>query len=215
MNQSLNEYIQLIEQSYSSDHVKKFADNHINNNQVLILQKSCQEILQMIPLQPFACALLSAMLVEYSRQKGIHSYLVAGTLDFKGKRLFNYDPIIEQKSIVENWDGHCWVIFNDAIAEISLFRTAYSEQSPIWLNDMITNTFGKQRGAIIASHPEMEQMGLSYTPRYIFNDLQISGLLNFVEQIISKTWNIPIDSTTSRIVCPVPGFPHADAILDI
>jgi hypothetical protein len=204
----LNQYHQLIERSYSKDHANKFMGNFLNNDQADIIQRSCKDIHQMLPPQPFACAFLSATLVEFCRQKGIHAYLVAGTLDLNGKRLFNYDPIIEKENIVDKWDGHCWVIFNDAIAEISLFRTAYSDQSPAWLKDMITGAFGTKRGTILASSKEMEQFGLMYVPQYIFNDYQVSGLLSTVEKIVSKTHNIPIDGTTSRVVCPAPGFPH-------
>ena len=210
---NLNKYLSLIEKSYSSDHANKFLNEYFITNQTNKILKGCEDILQMIPTQPFACALLSAALVEFARQKDIHCYLVAGSLDFKNKRVFNYDPIIEQQHIVENWSGHCWVIFNDAIAEISLFRTAYSKQSPKWLHDMISSVFGENRGAVIASQAVQEDMELYYTPEYIFNDLQISGLLNSVEQIVSQTWNIPIDSSTSRIVCPVPGFLHNETLL--
>ncbi|MCW8469415.1 hypothetical protein OQJ19_01930 [Fluoribacter gormanii] len=207
---SLNEYLHLIEKSYSNSHAKNFMHSYLYNTDIKVLQKCCREVLEMLPPQPFECAFLSASLVECARQAGISSYLAAGSLTLNRRRLFTYDPIIEHKNIVENWSGHCWVIFNDAIVEISLFRTSYSEKSPTWLKNMIITNFGEQRGAIIASISEMEKMGLSYTPEYVFNDLQLSGLLNHVEQIISKTWNIPIDSTTSRIVCPVPGFSNSE-----
>lgn len=207
---SLDKYFQLIELSYSANHAKKFSNRCLTNQHIDILKKSCVEIHQMLPPQPFECAFLSAALVEWARQKGIPSYLVAGSLEFKGRQLFNYDPVIEQKDIVENWDGHCWVIFNDAIAEMSLFRTAYSKKSPVWLKSMMELTFGKHPGAIIASILEIENMGLFYKPKYVFDDLRLSGLLNSVEQTISKTWDIQIDQDTSRIVCPVPGFSNAE-----
>ena len=77
---------------------------------------------------------------------------------------------------------------------------------------MISNDFGENRGALITSKAEQEEMGLSYIPEYIINDLQISGLLNAVEQLISTTCNFPIDSSTSRIACPVPGFSHDETL---
>ena len=209
---SINKYLSLIEKSYSSNHANKFSNDYVTTNHTNLLLKCCSDILQMIPPKPFACALLSATLVEFARQQNIHCYLVAGSLDFKNKRLFTYDPVIEQENMVDNWSGHCWVVFNDAIAEISLFRTAYSKQSPKWLYDMISNEFGENRGALVTSIAEQEKMGFSYTPEYIINDLQISGLLNAVEQLISATCNISIDSTTSRIVCPVPGFLHDETL---
>ncbi|EHL30496.1 hypothetical protein [Legionella drancourtii] len=206
---SFNKYHQLIESSYSKDHAMKFMDNILNNEQADIIQQSCKDIQKMLPPQPFACALLSATLVEFCRIKGIHAYLVAGTLHFNGKLLFNYDPIIETDNMVDNWNGHCWVIFNNTIAEISLFRTAYSDQSPVWLGEMITDTFGSNRGALLESMNEMEQFGLLYTPQYVFSDQHISGLLNTVEMMVSKIHNIPLDPTTSRVASPIPGFPYA------
>lgn len=209
---SLDNYIQLITKSYSTNHAKKFTESNLHQDNTSKLKKSCQDIMQMLPPQPFQCALLSATLVEYARQAGIACYLAAGSLDFKGKRLFNYDPIVEHNNIVENWNGHCWVIFNGVIAEISLFRTSYSEEAPQWLTNMVSETFGRQSGCIIDTISGLESIGLVYTPHYIFDDLKLSGLLNSVEQIISKTWNYPVDVDTCRIACPVPGFSSAIAL---
>ena len=209
---SIDKYLHLIKKSYSNCHAEEFLKSYLYNNQIEVIQKSCQEVLQMIPPQPFECALLSACLVERARQIGFSCYLVAGSLTFNERILFDYDPIIEHKNIVENWRGHCWVIFNDVIVETSLFRTAYSEKSPTWLKNTITEYFGEHRGAIFATISEIKKMGLYYTPEYIFNDLQLTGLLNHAEQIISKAWNIPLDSTTSRIACPVPGFSNSEMV---
>lgn len=158
------------------------------------------------PYQPFACAYLSAMMVEYARQDGIHAYLAAGSLDFKEQTLFKYDPIIESNHIVENWNGHCWAIFNDCIVDLSIFRTAYADQSPQWLKNLFISNFGKGKGALIATPLEISEIGFNYQPMYIFNDEKISSLLDNVEDTISKLCNIPIDPSTSRIVCMPPGF---------
>ncbi|HAT6977304.1 hypothetical protein [Legionella pneumophila] len=207
---SIDKYLYLIEKFYSKKHADQFSISYLYSTQIELLQQSCRDVLQMLPPQPYECALLSACLVERARQAGLSCYLVAGSLSLTGRTLFEYDPAIEHKNIVENWSGHCWVIINDTIAEISLFRTAYSEKSPTWLKNQIIEHFGEQRGAILATISEIKKLGLYYTPEYVFNDLQLSGLLNYAEQIISKTWNIPLDSTSSRIACPVPGFSNSE-----
>jgi hypothetical protein len=197
-----NKYLQLIEQSYSKEHVKKFSKKSFNT-QIESLKKLCKDVLEMLPPQPFTCAFMSAAFVEQARQEGIPAYLVAGSLAFKDKMLFRYDPIIEQKDILEKWSGHCWVILNDVIVELSLFNTIYSNQSPIWLTDLFTGFSSKQKNFMVATISEMESMELVYTPKYIFNDRKISGLLNSIEQIISKIWNIPLPDG-ARVACPIP-----------
>lgn len=206
MSSAIDCYYPLIENSYSKIHVKKFADTYLNNFQYEQLKKYSTDIMSIYPCQPLACAYLSAMMVEFARQDGISAYLAAGSLTFKDNILFNYDPIVESNDYVERWNGHCWVIFNDCIADLSIFRTAYADTSPVWLSNLFINNFGKKKGALIATPLATSEIGFNYKPMYIFNDNKISGLLNNTESTISKLYNIPIDPHTSRVVCKSPGM---------
>lgn len=120
--------LSLIEKFCSRDAAKKFDANIISVNQIKILHECCIEIMRVFPYQPYSCAYINALLVERARMNGIEAYLVAGTLDFQKKRIFNYDPVVESKDVITNWNGHCWAVFNNVIADLSFFRTMYSEQ---------------------------------------------------------------------------------------
>lgn len=188
-----NYYLPLIEKSYSKEQANKFEQSIINNNHATIIKQGCSEIMQTFPPQPYCCAYLSALMVELARGKGLQAYLVAGSLDFKNKRLFDYDPSVESTNVVSQWSGHCWAVFNNAICDISFFRTVYSEQSPIWLKELVINNFGEGRGALLASNLDMDELGLYYSPKYIFDDNRLDGLLNSAEKIICDYWDLSLN----------------------
>ncbi len=193
MNPHPNYYLPLIEKSYSKEHAKKFEQNIINNNHTMILRECCAQVMQVFPPQPYCCAYLSALLVEITRGKGMQAYLAAGTLDFKNKRLFDYDHSVENTNLVTKWNGHCWAVLNNAICDVSFFRTAYSDQSPTWLKELVSNNFGAGCGALLASNLEMDSFDLHYSPKYIFDDDRLDGLLNSAEKIIFDYWKDPIN----------------------
>jgi hypothetical protein len=42
-----------------------------------------------------------------------------------------------------DWDGHCWIVCDDYIVDASVFRTAYSTQSPPALACVVREGFGE------------------------------------------------------------------------
>lgn len=177
---------EFIKKSYSTEESEKYIDDELDQQQLETVKRCGLEVLKYVPPMSFACAYMSAIWVELARKEGLNAYMVAGKLDLHGRRIFDYEDSIEKNETVQNWNGHCWAIFNGTIGDASFFRTAYSNTSPAWLTKMVQQSFGQGRGMVIGSHADMGKMGLQYSPHYVFTDYQLDGILNALSVILKN-----------------------------
>jgi hypothetical protein len=140
-----------------------------------------KEVLKHIPPKPGACALMSAVYAARLQHVGLApAYVVAGSLDIRGHRIFGDCRRLDwSKAFSESnleWNGHAWVMFGPYIADISIFRTAYSNFSPPRFAAHIRTEFGEGRGLLAMPWSEAPSYGLRYSPQYVLTEAQISGL---------------------------------------
>jgi hypothetical protein len=139
-----------------------------------------REVLRHIRPVPGACVLMSAVLATLLEDKlSGPVFAVAGSLAVGNALVFgSAAPLGELKSILSqnnlSWDGHCWLVVGDWIADVSVFRTAYSEQSPPVLREYVTSEFGPGRGMMIAKPTGTGK--LVYTPQYVLTREQTDAL---------------------------------------
>lgn len=182
MNNNHETIIRLIEKSYSINESLKWDSYEVTSQDKNYIVTRGQEILENFPYIPKCCAPMSSMWAALIRDNtNIPAHVVAGCLNFKGKKLFGNDLKTDKIQDVffnsnSSWDGHCWVMFGHLIGEISLFRTAYKEKQHVWLKRMVIESFGKGRGMLLATLSDAEKLGLQYQPQYILTDDQITGL---------------------------------------
>ena len=123
---------------------------------------------------------MSAVYATRLRLAGLGpAYVVAGTLAVMGQRIFGDGHPIDGKIFDESnsdWDGHAWVMFGPLIADISLFRTAYSAQSPRLLANHVRHEFGSGRGLLIVRWSDAPKSGLHYSPQYVLAETQVDAL---------------------------------------
>jgi hypothetical protein len=191
MRQELSE---LIKQSYSEKEASTYVEYSLTQEDCKLIVESAKLVLLNFPSIPNCCAPMSAIWTAMLRDRtdiDIPVHMVAGNLDMMGKRIFgdNKNMLNMNQAFSESnldWDGHCWVVFGYYIGDISLFRTAYSEQSPEWLRKMVRDRFGEGRGMLLATPSQMLEHGLIYTPSYVLKDLQITGLVKSIELIVKQ-----------------------------
>ncbi|OKH38113.1 hypothetical protein NIES2119_11185 [[Phormidium ambiguum] IAM M-71] len=186
------ELSELIKQSYSENEASKYVECSLTKEDYGLIVESAKGILDNFPSIHNCCAPMSAIWTAMIRDNtDIPAYMVAGSLDIMGKRIFGDNMNTHDMSQTFSksnldWDGHCWVVFGDCIGEISLFRTAYSKHSPQWLREMIRSQFGEGRGMLLATPSKLLEHGLVYTPSYVLKDSEITGLVKSIELIINK-----------------------------
>ena len=135
-----------------------------------------------LPL-PGACALMSAVYAEAIKTRSdMPAYVVAGTLDVDGQRVFGRTPLSKGPTpFLRNdldWDGHMWVMVGDRIADISLLRTTKSAKGHPALKRVAAREFGPSTGLVIWSITDAREAGLYYRPGYVLTPAEVEGLAN-------------------------------------
>lgn len=90
--------ITLLKESYSDKDILAFKSYNLTTDDVQIIKNTGMQILSNFPYLPYACSLMTALWVASIRDKtNIPTHMIAGSLNFKGKRLFGEDTEIKFK----------------------------------------------------------------------------------------------------------------------
>lgn len=190
-----SQMFKLISASTSQLSAKHFCSYQLSKDQVDQIDASIQCFLPKLPQIPNCCAHYSAVVVEYIKTLGIPAYLVAGNLDFHGKRVFGRDYTYEEyentfNNNTLNWDGHCWVSCRGIIVDISLILTATSNDSPAWFKEPFLKRFDPRKNYLILNYDEAKGLGLNYSPRYLLKDYEIQGLFETTRLLVNQVESV-------------------------
>ena len=146
------------------------------------LTSSALEILRVFPNIPGACALMSAALaVRLEKVLDGPVHVVAGTLTVENVPVFGkrsnppMDAFSEGKL---DRDGHVWLMVGPYVADISIFRTAYSSFGPAALSRHIDLVFGPNQALYVDEWKRTRQRGLGYEPHYVLSEPEVTGLMH-------------------------------------
>jgi hypothetical protein len=153
-----------------------------DKSQVNALVSAGIEVLRHFPHMPGACAMMSAVwAARWQNLERTPVYVVAGALLVGTEPVFGcenmqIDGVAAFGKSSPSWDGHCWLAFGNYVADISIFRTAYSTYSPPALARHMVEHFGRGSGLLICTPADAASAGLHYRPQYVLTDDQITGL---------------------------------------
>ncbi len=139
-------------------------------------------LLKVFPKRPGACIVMSALYALGIRKAAPHvpTYVIAGDLFVGESRVFGDDSDVNGEVRFSHshpsWDGHAWLVAGDFLADVSIFRTAYSPKSPPLLAAHVTKEFGTGRGLFISPIETTGQSGLVYVPKYVLTEEQLEAL---------------------------------------
>lgn len=150
-----------------------------------------RDVLRVFPEAAGACALMSAAFaVHLERELDAPIHVVAGTLTIDG------EPVIGDRQPFDGrvifgadefaWDGHVWVMIGPYIADLSIFRTAYSPVSPPNLTRHIAHVFGAGKGLYFDRWRHTRQLGLGYHPQYVLSEAEVTALLAGAQRAIEQ-----------------------------
>lgn len=146
------------------------------------IAKKAAELLSVFPAVPDARALMSAAFAAHlERDLDLPVQVVAGMLSVEGKPVFGDGQPFDGPAIFGanhlDWDGHVWVMVGSYVADVSIFRTAYSASCPPRLGRHIVHTFGGGKGLYFDAWRHTRQLGLGYHPQYVLSEAEVTGLL--------------------------------------
>lgn len=174
----------LIENIVCRDRGEEQYLHYISANSISpeVLTDASSKTLASVPPKYGSCVMLSAGLVAVLKvHYSVHAIAVLDDLTLDGVKVFECQgnlPIENKTSdfIEEEWSGHCWVEVGNVICDLSIFRTAYAIEHPSWIKQFIETNFGQGKGALL-SPVEYLPKGIEFTPKFVLNDYQISGIL--------------------------------------
>ena len=172
---------ELITHSFGADAAEAWSSFSPSAQQVQLLADAGRKVLEIYPSRPGACALMSALYaLHLEKLEGPPAYVVAGSLFIGTTRIFGEDSELDGAARFSqsdlSWDGHAWIVSGNRLADVSIFRTAYSPFSPPALATHVLQEFGKNRGLMICKIEDAIKSGLRYEPRYVLTRAQVDGL---------------------------------------
>jgi hypothetical protein len=186
----------LIAESYTTAAVGAYRVFVPTDAQLKLLEKIGRDVLVCFPPMPGACILMSAMYAAGLQRElpDVPIHVAAGALSIGQTRVFGDDSVKDWHSVMAksnpSWEGHSWVVFGEYIADVSIFRTAYSKYSPPLLAQHVIERFGTGRGLMIAKTSTLRGDGFVYTPEYVLREGEITslfrGALSVIENCNSK-----------------------------
>ena len=149
-----------------------------------------RELLQTFPTMPAACVMMSAFYsLRLEKIGAAPDYVVAGSLYVGDRRVFGEERLINGKARFSksdpSWDGHAWLVSGNLMADVSIFRTAYSKASPPALAEHVKREFGTGRGLFICRIGDEVKSGLRYLPEYVLSQDQVDALGNGVIAMVT------------------------------
>lgn len=160
---------------------KAFKSYQMDDGSRAKLSTAALEVLKAFPKISGACALMSAALaVRLEQDLSAPIYVVAGALSVENEPIFGGAGEIPEDIFANsdlNWDGHVWVMIGPYIADLSIFRSAYSNYGPPRLSKHVELVFGPNKGLYVDHWKRTRQMGLGYDPRYVLSDAEVTALM--------------------------------------
>lgn len=156
-----------------------------------VLATRARELLDIFPDVAGAGARMSAAFaVHLERALDAPIHVVAGTLLADGERVFGSDAPIDGAALFSDggpdFDGHMWVMIGGYVADIALFRTAYSRLAPPALGRHVAATFGPGKALYFDAWRHTRQVGLRYEPRHVLTRDQVDGLVRGAHRLIEE-----------------------------
>lgn len=170
---------------------KAFKSYELGEIQRTALAQCAVELLKVFPATPDQSALISAAFaVQLERVLTAPVHVVAGTLTVEG------EPVIGDRSPLDGaavfgasdlqWNGHVWVMVGPYIADLSIFRSAYSREGPARLARHVDLVFGRGKGLYVDHWQRSRRNGLGYEPQYVLSEEQVTRLMGRAYQLIEK-----------------------------
>jgi hypothetical protein len=173
---------ELIARSRTKEESDAFRAFVPTDAQIKLLADVGLEVLEHFPSVPGCCALMNAQYAAHLQERtDAPVYMAAGALYVGSLPIFgqavqgeSWQSVFQRSN--PSWDGHCWLVFGNRIADVSIFRTAYSGWSHPALLRHVLDVFGKGRGLLICGATEAASQGLDYKPQYILTEDEITAL---------------------------------------
>jgi hypothetical protein len=178
----LAELGKLIAAQYGWPSAKAFKAYEMSDADRVTLTTSAVNLLSIFPDEPDTGAMLSAAFaVQLERALVAPIHVVAGTVTVEGEPVFSDPAPLDRQAILStgdlDWRGHVWVMVGPYVADISIFRAAYSRHGAASLSRHVDLVFGPNKALYVDAWTRTRRVGLVYEPRYVFSAAEVTALM--------------------------------------
>lgn len=150
------------------------------------------ELLKAFPKAPGTSAFLSgAFAVQLDRHLSAPVHLVAGTLSVDGVAVYEDSRAVDGPAIFAapepQWGGHIWAMVGPYVADIAIFRAAYSSDCPPALARHVHSVFGQEKGLYVDHWRRARRVGLGYEPQYVLSRDEVTSLMGGAYRLMQQT----------------------------
>jgi len=180
----------LITNTHSSEKAEAYKAFAPTADELRAFKKIGREALEIIAPIAGACAMMSAAYVaRVEHVLKLPAYVVAGSLKIRDTYVFGdgraFDGVKAFSESNSSWDGHAWVMLGPYVADISIFRTAYSENAHPLLAAHVRREFGDNAGLMVVRWSDAPLSGLYYAPQYVLSDQQVTNLFRGLQAMVT------------------------------
>ncbi|MCE7796346.1 hypothetical protein LWE61_07195 [Sphingobium sufflavum] len=170
---------------------KAFKSYRMGDADRAVLATCAVDLLRVFPTRPDSSALMSAAFaVQLDRVLSAPVQVVAGTLSMEGEPVLgDHRPFDGPATFAQShpaWQGHVWVMVGPYVADIALFRAAYSPAGPPRLARHIDLLFGPNQALYVDAWQRSRQRGLHYEPQYVLAEAEVTGLMGGAYALIEE-----------------------------
>jgi hypothetical protein len=142
-----------------------------DRDRAMIAAKAAEMLKLLTPAAAAAAEMSAAFVVHLERDLDAPAYMVTGELRLMG------EPLSPP-------NGHAWLMIGSNVADIALFRMAYSRTAPSNLAQHAYQMFGPDQGLLFAPWSDTRKVGFDYIPHRVLSDEEIDSLLVSARELI-------------------------------
>ncbi len=153
------------------------------------LARCATDLLKVFPQGPDSGApMTAAFAVQLAPLLAAPVHVVAGTLSVEGEPVIGDRAAFDGPAIFgatpPDWHGHLWVMVGPYVADIAIFRSAYSRWGPEKLVRHVDLAFGPGKGLYVDGWQRTRQQGLGYEPHYVLSEDEVNRLMGRAYDLI-------------------------------
>lgn len=162
---------------------KAFKAYEMSDADRAALSQCALDLLRLLPPAANSALMSAAFAVGLERCIDAPVHVVAGTLAVEGSPVFNGT---ETGWNTPEWSGHVWVMVGPYVADIALFRMAYSAQAPASFAKHVDLAFGPGKALYVDHWQKTRLAGLGYQPHHVLGETDVTRLMGEAFHLIKQ-----------------------------
>jgi len=158
----------LIAASHGWPAAKAFKAYRMTSADQSALTSCAVDLLKVFPADPGTGAMLTAAFaVQLERVLAAPLHVMRGRLMVAGQAVAGTEEAAD----------HSWVMVGPYVADIAIFRMAYSRTAPALLFHHLDSVFGGNKALYVDHWTRTRRLGIEYDPQHVLDEAEVTDLM--------------------------------------